>query len=152
MGFGTLGVVKRWQLVTAHPRPTGSRLAVVALLTAVIAGALLVGRVLAADPIGYGVPIWPFANSADQAEDRVMQSVVKAARADAASLGNLTGIPSAIAAGDVEVIATKTQPNGMAIWLLLRLHVPSVGTRCREAVVLGATPVEVNSRTVTCTT
>ncbi|WP_146174751.1 hypothetical protein [Umezawaea tangerina] len=142
--------MKRWELVTARPRPGGSRLAVAAVLTAVVAGVLVVGRVLAADPIGYGVPVWPFADSADVAEDRVMRSVVTAARADAASLGNLTGVPTAVAAGDVEVLDTEVQPSGMAVWMLLRLHVPSVGTRCREVVVLGATPVEVNSRTVAC--
>lgn len=110
----------------------------------------MIGTVLSADPIGYGVPVWPFANSADLAEDRVMASVVSAARADAATLGSLNGVPAAVTAGDVEVVRTQVERGGLALWLLLRLQVPSVGTRCREVVVLGATPVEVNSRSVSC--
>lgn len=150
MGLGTLGVVKRWALVSASPRRSGSRVAVVAVVLSVMVGALVVGRVLSGDPVGYGVPVWPFADAADVAEERVMTSVVAAARADAASLGSLAGVPDAVRAGDVDVLRTQVQRGGMAVWLLLRLRVPSVGVRCREVVVLGAAPVEVNSRHVEC--
>ncbi len=150
MRLGTLGLVKRWALVSARPRPAGSRLAVVAVVLSVVVGVAVVGRVLAADPVGYGVPVWPFANSADVAEERVMSSVVVAARADAASVGSLAGVAEAVRAGDVEVVRTQLQRDGLAVWLLLRLHVPAVGERCREVVVLGAAPVEVNSRRVEC--
>lgn len=119
-------------------------------MLAVLAGVLVVGRVLAADPVGYGVPVWPFANAADVAEGRVMSSVVTAARADAASLGSLAGVASAVRAGDVEVVRAQMQRSGLAVWMLLRLRVPEVGERCREVVVQGAAPVEVNSRRVEC--
>ncbi|MCS7484336.1 hypothetical protein ACFFQW_32185 [Umezawaea endophytica] len=142
--------MKHWALVTAQPQPTGSRLAVVAVVLAVVVGVVAVGGVLSGDPVGYGVPVWPFANAADEAEGRVMASVVTAARADAASLGSLAGVPAAVKAGDVEVLRTQVERGGLAVWLLLRLQVPSVGVRCREVVVLGATPVEVNSRRVDC--
>jgi hypothetical protein len=122
----------------------------VAVVLCVVVGVLVVGRVLAADPVGYGVPVWPLADAADLAEGRVMTSVVAAARADAASLGSLTGVPDAVKAGDVDVVRTQVQRGGLAVWLLLRLRVPSVGIRCREVVVLGAAPVEVNSRRVEC--
>lgn len=123
---------------------------VVAVALAVVAGLLLVGRVLAADPVGYGVPVWPFANAADLAEERVMSSVVAAARSDTAAVGSLAGVAGAVRAGDVDVVETQVQRGGMAVWMLLRLTVPSVGVRCREVVVLGAAPVEVNSRRVDC--
>jgi hypothetical protein len=122
----------------------------VAVVLCVVIGVLVVARVLAADPVGYGVPVWPLADAADIAEGRVMSSVVTAARADAASLGSLAGVPEAVRAGDVDVVRTQVQRGGMAVWLLLRLRVPSVGVRCREVVVLGAAPVEVNSRRVEC--
>ena len=121
-----------------------------AVVVSVAVGVLVVGRVLAADPIGYGVPVWPLADAADVAEERVMASVVAAARADAASVGGLGGVPGAVEAGDVDVVRTQVQRGGMAVWLLLRLRVPEVGVRCREVVVLGAAPVEVNSRRVEC--
>jgi hypothetical protein len=123
---------------------------VVALVLGAVAGLLVVGRVLAADPVGYGVPVWPFANAADLAEDRVMSSVVAAARSDTAAVGGLAGVAGAVRAGDVEVVETQVQHGGLAVWMLLRLTVPSVGVRCREVVVLGAAPVEVNSRRVEC--
>lgn len=123
---------------------------VVALVLGAVAGVLVVGRVLAADPVGYGVPVWPFANAADLAEERVMSSVVAAARSDTAAVGGLAGVAGAVRAGDVEVVATQVQRGGLAVWMRLRLTVPSVGVRCREVVVLGAAPVEVNSRRVEC--
>lgn len=150
MALGTLGVVKHWSLVSARPQPTGSRHATLVVALSVLAGIAVVGRVLSADPIAYGVPVWPFANTAEQAENRVMTSVANAARLNAAKQGNLQEIPESVTATDVEVLRTQAQHDGLAVWLLLRLEVPAVGTRCREVVVSGATPVEVNSRHVDC--
>ena len=146
MAFGTLGVVKRWALVSARPRRAGSRVAVAAVVLAVVAGVVLVGRVLSADPVGYGVPVWPFADAGDRAEGRVMSSVVDAARA----ADGLSGVVGAVRAGDVEVVRASSLRGGSVVWMVVRLTVPGVGVRCREVVVQGAVPVEVNSRRVLC--
>lgn len=128
---------------------------------AVLVGVAMAGRVLSTDPVGYGVPFWPFANGADQAESQVMSSVVAAARAKAEALGDLRDVPSAVAASGVEVLESKVdQPTSAdgSVWLRVRLHLP-VGetqsvdmspTRCREVVVLGNTGIAVNSRRVPC--
>ncbi|NUT51629.1 MAG: hypothetical protein HOV94_30685 [Saccharothrix sp.] len=104
---------------------------------------VLTTRVLATDPVGYGVPFWPFANGSDVAEGRVMGQVTTVARA----LRHLDAVPSAVAAQGVEVLDARIGPGSM--WMRLRLHVPD-GTRCREVTVLGDAGVQVNSRRVDC--
>jgi hypothetical protein len=141
--FGTLEVVKRWSLVTARPRAIPSARPVLPFV-ALAVGLCLVGQVLSADPVGYGVPVWPFADAADRAENRVMKSIVSAARASR----DLASVPSAVVAGDVDVLDTKSDHGN--VWMRVRLHLSTAGFRCREVVIRGAQPVEVNSRRVTC--
>jgi hypothetical protein len=140
--FGTLEEVKRWALVTARPRATPSARPVLPFV-ALAVGLGLISQVLAADPVGYGVPVWPFADAVDQAENRVMDSVVVAAR----GVSSLDSVPSAVSVGDVDVLDTKADDGN--VWLRVRLHLPA-GYRCREVVIRGAQPVEVNSRRVAC--
>ena len=87
---------------------------------------------LASDPIGYGVPVWPFADTADRAENALLSQVVPAVRSGAAL--NHAG---------VEVLR-RTQAYGSAFWTL-KLQVDGE-TRCRE-VAVGLT---VTSRRVDC--
>jgi hypothetical protein len=141
--FGTLEVVKRWALVTARPRATPSARPVLPFV-ALAVGLCLIGQVLAADPVGYGVPVWPFADAVDRAENEVMRSVVSAARRSR----DLASVPSTVVAGDVDVLDTKSDDGN--VWMRLRLHLPTAGFRCREVVIRGAQPVEVNSKRVTC--
>ncbi|MEU4740770.1 hypothetical protein AB0G02_09925 [Actinosynnema sp. NPDC023658] len=104
---------------------------------------VLAARVVSTDPVGYGVPFWPFANGSDRVEYRVMDEVTTIARA----LRHLDAVPSAVAAEGVEVLEARTGVDTM--WMRVRLHVPD-GTRCREVTVLGDTGVRVNSRRVDC--
>ncbi|WP_447004305.1 hypothetical protein ACRAKI_32500 [Saccharothrix isguenensis] len=104
---------------------------------------VLTARVVSTDPVGYGVPFWPFANGSDRVEYLVMDQVTSIARA----LPRLDAVPSAVAAEGVEVLDARVEAGGM--WMRVRLHVPD-GSRCREVTVLGDTGVEVNSRRVEC--
>jgi len=156
--------VKRWALVVRRANRGGTtrrRLVTGLACLAVLVGVTMSGRVLSTDPVGYGVPFWPFANGADQAESQVMTGVVAAARAKAEAFGDLAGVPAAVADSGVEVLeSTVDQPTSAdgSVWLRVRLHLPagatqSLGvspTRCREVVVLGNTGLEVNSRRVPC--
>lgn len=45
-----------------------------------LVGSWAVGSVLASDPIGYGVPVWPFADGVDRAENALLGQVVSAVR------------------------------------------------------------------------
>ncbi len=112
----------------------GKRRRIAALL--VVLGGLIgswgVGSVLASDPIGYGVPIWPFADTADRAENALLTQVVPAVR------GNLP-----IERADVQVLR-RTTAYGSAFWTL-RLEVDGE-TRCREV----AVGLNVSSRRVQC--
>ncbi|WP_433265385.1 hypothetical protein ACQPZF_37785 [Actinosynnema sp. CS-041913] len=108
---------------------------------------LLVGvaaQVVSTDPVGYGVPFWPFANGSDRAEHRVMDAVTAAARSE----GDPSRVPSAVAADGVEVLDTRLHVPGGSVWMRLRFHLPD-GVRCREVMVLGD-GVQVNSRRVEC--
>ena len=102
----------------------------------------LAARVVSTDPVGYGVPFWPFANGSDRVEHRVMDQVTSATRA----LRRLDEVPSAVAAEGVEVLASRIGLG--TVWMRVRLHVPD-GTRCREVTVLGD-GAQVNSRRVDC--
>jgi len=107
----------------------------IAALVVVIGGliaSLGVGSVLASDPIGYGVPIWPFADTVDRAENALLGQVVPAVR---------SGSP--LNHAGVEVLR-RTQAYGSAFWTL-KLQVDGE-TRCRE-VAVGLT---VSSRRVDC--
>ncbi|MEU4801927.1 hypothetical protein [Actinosynnema sp. NPDC023587] len=142
--FGNLGdVLQRRALVVrrtdrARGRRRWSWIAPLVLLGGVAA------VVVPTDPVGYGVPPWPFATGSDQAEYRIMGTVAEAARAQ----GDPARVPSAVAGDGVEVLDTRLHPPGGGIWLRVRLHVPD-GTRCREVMVLGD-GVQVNSRRVDC--
>jgi len=141
--LGTLGGVQRWALVVRRTdRARGRRrwwlVVPVALLMAVVA------RVVSSDPVGYGVPFWPFANRSVEAEHRVMDVVAAAVRAQ----GDPARVPAAVAADGVEVLAASLQVPGGGVWMRLRFPVPD-GVRCREVRVLGD-GVQVNSRRVDC--
>ncbi len=103
---------------------------------------VLTARVVSTDPVGYGVPFWPFANGSDRVEHQVMGQVTSVARA----LRRLDAVPAAVAAEGVEVLEARVGVG--SVWMRVRLHVPD-GTRCREVSVLGD-GVRVNSRRVTC--
>lgn len=107
--------------------------------------AAVVPPVVSTDPVGYGVPFWPFAGAAEQAEHRVMDAVTAAARAQ----GDVSGVPAAVAADGVEVLDTRLGQAADSVWMRLRLRVPG-GVRCREVIVLGDRGVEVSSRRVDC--
>ncbi|WP_367135242.1 hypothetical protein [Saccharothrix sp. HUAS TT1] len=113
------------------------------LVVPAVLALVLVGRVVSTDPVGYGVPFWPFANGSDHVEHRVMDDVTTTARA----LGHLDEVPSALAAEGVEVLEVRIDAGSM--WMRVRLHVPD-GARCREVTVLGDTGIQVNSRRVDC--
>ncbi|MBB5805960.1 hypothetical protein F4560_005728 [Saccharothrix ecbatanensis] len=104
---------------------------------------VLTARVVSTDPVGYGVPFWPFANGSDRVEYLVMSQVTSIARA----LPRLDAVPSAVAAEGVEVLDARVDAGSM--WMRVRLDVPD-GSRCREVTVLGDTGVQVNSRRVDC--
>ena len=95
-------------------------------------GSCGVGSVLASDPIGYGVPIWPFADTVDRAENALLTSVVPAVR------GNLP-----LDQAGVQVLR-RTTAYGSAFWTL-KLEVDGE-TRCREV----AVGLNVTSRRVEC--
>ncbi|SDF90912.1 hypothetical protein SAMN05216553_104123 [Lentzea fradiae] len=128
--------MKRWVLVLSERGSgrEGKRRRIAALL--VVLGGLIgswgVGTVLASDPIGYGVPIWPFADTADRAENALLTEVVPAVR------GNLP-----IERADVQVLR-RTTAYGSAFWTL-KLEVDGE-TRCREV----AVGLRVTSRRVQC--
>ncbi|MEU4767897.1 hypothetical protein AB0H12_32080 [Actinosynnema sp. NPDC023794] len=103
---------------------------------------VLTGRVVSTDPVGYGVPFWPFANGSDRVEYQVMDQVTSIARA----LRRLDAVPSAVAAEGVEVLEARVGAG--AVWMRVRVHVPD-GSRCREVSVLGD-GAQVNSRRVDC--
>ncbi|MFD9698958.1 hypothetical protein [Lentzea sp. NPDC059081] len=128
--------MKRWVLVLTERGSDreGKRRRIAALLVVLggLIGSFGVGSVLASDPIGYGVPVWPFADTADRAENALLAEVVPAVR---------SGVPFEQAG--VEVLR-RTTAYGSAFWTL-KLQVDGE-TRCRE-VAVGLT---VTSRRVDC--
>ena len=139
--FGTLGVVQRLALVVRRTDRARGRYRWLVVVPAVLI-LVLTARVVSTDPVGYGVPFWPFANGSDHVEGRVMDQVTSLARA----LRRLDAVPSAVAAQGVEVLESRIDVGAM--WMRVRLHVPD-GTRCREVTVLGD-GMQVNSRRVEC--
>ncbi|WP_461121289.1 hypothetical protein [Saccharothrix stipae] len=103
---------------------------------------VLTARVVSTDPVGYGVPFWPFANDSDDVEHRVMDRVTSIARA----LRRPDAVPSALAAEGVDVLEARVGAGDT--WMRVRVQAPD-GTRCREVTVLGD-GIEVNSRRVEC--
>lgn len=87
---------------------------------------------LASDPIGYGVPVWPFADTVDRAENALLTQVVTAVR---------DKLP--VDQDRVQVLK-KTDAYGSEFFTL-KLQVDGE-TRCRELVV----GLDVNSRRVPC--
>ncbi|WP_158844341.1 hypothetical protein [Saccharothrix deserti] len=140
--FGNLGWVQRLALVVRRIERGRGRYRWLLVVPAVLV-LVLTARVVSTDPVGYGVPFWPFANGSDRVEHRVMDEVTTTARA----LRHLEAVPSALAAEGVEVLEARVGVGNM--WMRVRLHVPD-GTRCREVFVLGDTGVQVNSRRVDC--
>ncbi|MCP2249979.1 hypothetical protein LX86_008769 [Lentzea aerocolonigenes] len=112
----------------------GKRRRIAALL--VVLGGLIgswgVGTVLASDPIGYGVPVWPFADTADRAENALLTQVVTAVR-DKLPVNH-----------DRVQVLKRTDAYGSEFFTL-KLQVDGE-TRCRELVV----GLDVNSRRVPC--
>jgi hypothetical protein len=128
--------VKRWVLVLTERGSDreGKRRRIAALL--VVLGGLIgswgVGSVLASDPIGYGVPIWPFADTADRAENALLTQIVPAVRSNLPL--NHSGVQ----------VLRRTNAYGSAFWTL-KLEVDGE-TRCREV----AVGLNVTSRRVEC--
>jgi hypothetical protein len=128
--------VKRWVLVLTERGSDreGKRRRIAALL--VVLGGLIgswgVGTVLASDPIGYGVPVWPFADTVDRAENALLTQVVTAVR-DHLPVNH-----------DHVQVLKKTDAYGSEFFTL-KLQVAGE-TRCRELVV----GLDVNSRRVPC--
>lgn len=112
----------------------GKRRRIAALLVVLggLIGSWAVGTVLASDPIGYGVPIWPFADRVDRAENALLTQIVPAVR------GNLP-----FSRDDVQVLK-KTDAYGSEFWTL-KLKVDGE-VRCREV----AVGLNVTSRRVEC--
>ncbi|MET8762198.1 hypothetical protein [Lentzea sp. NPDC004782] len=128
--------MKRWVLVLTERGSDreGKRRRIAALLIVLggLVGSWAVGSVLASDPIGYGVPIWPFADRLDRAENALLGQVIPAVR------DNLPLNPA-----DAQVLR-KTDAYGSVFWTL-KLKVDGE-TRCRE-VSVGLT---ITSRRVPC--
>ncbi|MFJ8964833.1 hypothetical protein ACIRG5_36135 [Lentzea sp. NPDC102401] len=128
--------MKRWVLVLTERGSDreGKRRRIAALL--VVLGGLIgswgVGSVLASDPIGYGVPIWPFADTADRAEHALLTQIVPVVRAG--SPLNHSGVQ----------VLRQTSAYGSAFWTL-KMQVDGE-TRCREV----AVGLNVTSRRVDC--
>ncbi|MFC3891773.1 hypothetical protein ACFOWZ_09805 [Lentzea rhizosphaerae] len=128
--------MKRWVLVLTERGSDreGKRRRIAALL--VVLGGLIgswgVGTVLASDPIGYGVPVWPFADTVDRAENALLTQVVTAVRENLPV--NHDGVQ----------VLKKTDAYGSEFFTL-KLQVDGE-TRCRELVV----GPDVNSRRVPC--
>jgi hypothetical protein len=128
--------VKRWVLVLTERGSDreGKRRRIAALL--VVLGGLIgswgVGTVLASDPIGYGVPVWPFADTVDRAENALLTQVVTAVRDNLPVNHDHVQVLKKTAAYGSEFFTLKLQVDGE--------------TRCRELVV----GLDVNSRRVEC--
>ncbi|MFF5094596.1 MULTISPECIES: hypothetical protein [Actinosynnema] len=140
--------MQSWRLVIRRPvRRIGRarlRWLVGGLATAVLAFA---GLVVSTDPVGYGLPFWPFATNADHAEGRAMDSFLATARAQR----DVARLPQAVAGEAVEVLAAT--PGGVrddSVWMRVRLHLPDGGVRCREVIVFNQVGFELNSRRVDC--
>ena len=112
----------------------GKRRRIAALLIGLCAlvGSWAVGGVLASDPIGYGVPIWPFADRLDRAENALLGQVLPVVR-DNLPL-NLEHVQ----------VLRKTDAYGSEFWTL-KLEVDGE-TRCREV----AVGLNVSSRRIAC--
>lgn len=139
--FGTLGVVQRLALVVRRIDRGRGRYRWLLVVPAVLV-LVLTARVVSTDPVGYGVPFWPFATGSDRVEYRVMGEVTTIAR----TLPRLDAVPSAVAAEGVEVLEARVGVE--AVVMRVRLHVPD-GTRCRVVSVL-VDGVRVNSRRIDC--
>ncbi|XVV03049.1 hypothetical protein ACQPW3_37825 [Actinosynnema sp. CA-248983] len=141
-GLGNLEDVQRWALVVRRiDRARGRRWWLVvpaALVVAVAAG------VVSTDPVGYGVPFWPFLSRSDRDDLRVMDAVTGVARAER----DPARVPLAVAADGVEVLESHLHPRNGAVWMRVRYRVHD-GVRCREVMVLGDR-VQVTSRRVDC--
>ncbi|MDX8033635.1 hypothetical protein SK803_25725 [Lentzea sp. BCCO 10_0856] len=128
--------MKRWVLVLTERGSDreGKRRRIAALLVVLggLIGSWAVGSVLASDPIGYGVPVWPFADTADRAENALLSQVVSAVRDH-----------QPVDHDNVRVLR-KTDAYGSEFWTL-KLEVDGE-VRCREV----AVGLNVTSRRVDC--
>ena len=128
--------MKRWVLVLTERGSDreGKRRRIAALLVVLggLIGSWAVGSVLASDPIGYGVPIWPFADRLDRAENALLSQVVPAVR---------DNLPFA---NDNVQVLRRTDAYGSEFWTL-KLKVDGE-VRCREV----AVDLNVSSRRVSC--
>jgi hypothetical protein len=128
--------VKRWVLVlTERGSDRGGKRRRIATLLVVLgglSGSCAVGGVLASDPIGYGVPVWPFANPVDRAENALLAQVEPALR-------SRLPLPTANAQ-----VLRMTESYGSVFWTL-KLKVDGQ-ERCREV----AVALDVKSRRVPC--
>ena len=112
----------------------GKRRRIAALLVGLcgLVGSWAVGSVLASDPIGYGVPVWPFADTVDRAENVLLTRVVSAVRDNLPP--NQEGVQ----------VLRRTDAYGSEFWTL-KFQVDGE-TRCREV----AVGLNVTSRRVDC--
>ncbi|KOV80312.1 hypothetical protein [Nocardia sp. NRRL S-836] len=128
--------MKRWVLVLTERGSDreGKRRRIATLLGVLggLIGSCAVGGVLASDPIGYGVPIWPFANPVDRAENALLTQVEPALR---------SRLP--LPTPDAHVLRTS-ESYGSVFWTL-ELRVDGE-VRCREV----AVDLDFKSRRVPC--
>ncbi|KAA2251239.1 hypothetical protein F0L68_38115 [Solihabitans fulvus] len=127
---------------------------------AVLVGVLVAGRVLASDPIAYGVPVWPFANTLDGAENQQLDAVTAAIRAEArGAVGNVADV---VRRHGVEVLSARIDRPADAlasVLLELRFRLRDPGqddrrdadtTRCRSLLVRGDPGLTMSSRALDC--
>jgi hypothetical protein len=144
----------------ADRRSLRRRLAVILAVLGSVGGLLLIGRVLAADPVGYQVPVWPFADGRDRDENRQLAGAVAAAREETRRHADLSGVPAAVRRSGADVLSADirrpTATDGTVL-LRVRLRVRDPGDpglpgqeRCRAVLLTGQATSEVVSRRITC--
>ncbi|GDY31364.1 hypothetical protein [Gandjariella thermophila] len=155
--------MQRWALVVAESADrsvTRRRILVVLAVLGSLGGLLLVGRVVASDPVAYHAAVRPFADGWDGDEDRQLALAVSAARDEARRRGDLSGVPAAVGRSGVDVLAAEvrrpTASDGTVL-LRVRLRVHDADdparpeqVRCREVRITGAAADDVASRRTAC--
>lgn len=144
--------MERWALVTADRRRgagIGRRRGFALFLAGLLViGLVLAGRSLAADPVGYGVRWWPFADALDRAESDLLDRIAAEVRADPAGL---TGVGRAVREVGAQVLDQERDTDG--VLLRVRFTLPdgaAVRDRCRDVFVRAVPAGDLTSRRVPC--
>jgi hypothetical protein len=139
---GSVAGMQRVALVRARSRGSRRRITAGVLCLVVLLGAVAAGRVVAADPVAYGITVWPFADDTDRAEAAVLGHITAAVPGAA----GLAVVPQMVHRLGVAVrSAAVDQPDSPEGTALLRI---AVGERCRD--VLVRANHQVTSRRVSC--